>query len=105
MVIKKKHPEGIKNVLNKVIENIERRSIGKKKEILEVWRKAAGEEACGHSKPVRIRRKILTIEVDSSTWFYVLNIKKKNLLKSIKKELGEEKIVDIRFRMGWNFNK
>lgn len=95
-----KSPDGISNIVTKVIKRIEKQSPGRKEEILKAWQGAAGKKASGHSRPVSLRRKILIIEIDSSTWFYELSLKKKTLLKDIRKELGEEKIENIRFRMG-----
>lgn len=95
-----RRPEDIKNILNKVIGKIEKQGPGKKEKILNAWHGIVGDKASGHSRPVSIRRRILTIEVDSSTWFYALNLKKKDILKDMKSELKEYKIEDIRFRMG-----
>lgn len=97
---KAKSPEDIKNILDKVIVQIEAKAPGKKEVILNAWQKSVGEKAAGHSRPVSIRKSVLTIEIDSSTWLYELNLKRKSILKDIKKELGEDKIRDIRFRMG-----
>ena len=96
----KKQIEDIKGILNKVIGGIETKTRGKKQKILNVWQGIVGKDASSHSRPASIRRNILTIEVDSSTWFYSLNLKKKSILKDINRELGEDKIEDIRFRMG-----
>lgn len=95
-----KKPEDIKRIVNKVIGRIEKQNPGKKEKILKVWRGIVGERASSHSRPVSIKRKVLTIETDSSTWFYALNLKKGSILKDIKRELGEHKITDIRLRMG-----
>ena len=96
----KKRPEDIRGILNKVIEKIEKQGPGKKEKILQAWQGVAGEKASGHTRPVNIRRNVLTIEVDSSTWLYELSLKKRSILKDIKKELTQYKIKDIRFRMG-----
>ena len=93
-------PEDIKGILDKLIGKIEKRSPGKREKILNAWQGAVGERASCHSRPVSISRKTLIVEIDSSTWFYTLNLKKKGILKDIKKKLGEDKVKDIRFRMG-----
>ena len=93
-------PEDIKSVLKKVIGKIEKQGPGKKEIILNAWERVAGKRAAAHSRPVAIKRKILTIEVDSSTWLYALNLKKRHILKDIKRVLQQYKIEDIRFRMG-----
>ncbi len=95
-----KTPEGINNILCNVIRRIEKQGPGKKEKILNAWQGIAGEPASCHSRPVSIKRKILTVEVDSSTWLYALSLKKKGLLTGINRELGQHEIEDIRFRMG-----
>lgn len=95
-----RRPENIKGILCKVIGKIEKQGPGKKEKILKTWKKIAGEKATSHTRPVGIRRNVLTIEIDSSTWLYELNLKKRKLLKDIKKELAQYKIEDIKFRMG-----
>lgn len=96
----KRHPEDIKDILSKVIGTIEKKQPGKRDKIIKSWKQIVGEKAAGHSRPVGIRRKVLNIEIDSSTWFYALNLKKRSILKDIKKELKEYNIENIRFRMG-----
>lgn len=93
-------PVGIESILNKVIKKIEKKGPGKKENVLTAWRKVAGDKAVGHSRPANIKRRVLTIEIDSSTWFYMLNLKKQSLLKGLRKELGEETLKEIRFRVG-----
>ncbi len=95
-----KKPEDIKKILYKVIGKIEKQGPGKKEIILEAWSRAAGEKAAYHSRPVGIKKGILTIEVEASTWLYTLNLKKAGILKEIKRSLEKYKIKDIRFRMG-----
>ena len=94
------HTEDIKDILRKIVKKIEEQGLGKKEKISQAWEKAAGERAILHSRPVSLTRKILTVEVDSSTWLYSLSLKKRFILKDIKKELERYKIDDIRFRMG-----
>ncbi len=97
---KARKPEDIRDVIGKVISKIEKQGPGKKERIVAAWKKAAGERAANHSRPVSIRQKVLTIEVDSSTWLYTLNLKRASILKDIKKELSEYKVKNVRFRMG-----
>jgi len=94
------HTEDIKGILRKIVKKIEEQGPGKKEKISQAWEKAAGERAILHSRPVSLTRKILTVEVDSSTWLYSLSLKKRFILRDIKKELEQYKIEDIRFRMG-----
>jgi predicted nucleic acid-binding Zn ribbon protein len=101
---KKRHakkPEDIKGIIGKVIGKLEKKGPGKREKVLNAWRKIAGQAAAGHSRPVSVKRKIITIEVDSSTWLYSLSLKKGSILKALRPELkDEEDIKDIRFRIG-----
>ncbi|MBU1130506.1 DUF721 domain-containing protein [Patescibacteria group bacterium] len=95
-----RRPEDIKKILDKLIGKIGKKGPGKKDRILAAWKKAVGEKAAGHSRPVSIKRKVLMIEIDSSTWMYELNLKKDHILRDVRKQLGEDKVKDLRFRMG-----
>jgi len=94
------HTEDIKGILRKIVKKIEEQGPGKKEKISQAWQKAAGEKAILHSRPVSLTRKVLTVEVDSSTWLYSLSLKKRSILKNIKKDLEQYKIEDIRLKMG-----
>jgi predicted nucleic acid-binding Zn ribbon protein len=97
---KSSKPEGIGGIINQVINKLDAKAHGEQEKIVAAWYKATAPEALFHTKPVAIKKNILTIEVDSSTWLYMLNLKKKNILNGMRVALGETKIEDIRFRMG-----
>ena len=97
---KSKKPEDIKGIVGKVIGKIEKQGPGKKEKIITAWHKIVGKKAATHSRPVNITRRVLTIEIDSSTWLYTLSLKKAGILKDIKKELDKYNIENIRFRIG-----
>ena len=97
---KSNKPEDIGGIINQVIKKLDAKTHGAREEIVAAWHKAVEPGAIAHTKPVAIKKNILTIEVDSSTWLYVLSLKKRNILGAMKKTIGDEKIEDIRFRMG-----
>jgi len=97
---KTRKPEDIKGIVGKIIGAIEKQGPGKKEKVAASWKRAAGERAAGHSRPVSIKQQVLTIEVDSSTWLYTLSLKRASILKDIKSALKEYKVEDIRFRIG-----
>ncbi len=97
---KGKKPEEIGFIISQVIKKLDTKTHGSIEEIVQAWHNAIEAKAISHTKPVAIKKNILTIEVDSSTWLYMLSLKKKNTLAKIQKALGKEKIKDIRFRMG-----
>ncbi|OIO33882.1 MAG: hypothetical protein AUJ70_02345 [Candidatus Omnitrophica bacterium CG1_02_40_15] len=97
---KGKKPVEIRNIINQVIKKLDTKTHGQQGEVIQAWQNAIEPKAIAHTKPVAIKKNILTIEVDSSTWLYMLSLKKKNTLARVQKDLGKEKIKDIRFRMG-----
>ncbi len=100
VVKRERHTEKISNVLTKVIGKIGKQGAGSKEKILIAWQKVVGKRAVTHSRPVSIRKKILTIEIDSSTWMYALSLEKKRILRDLKKEMGEDRLKGVRFRIG-----
>lgn len=97
---KGKKPEGIGDIISKVIKKLDTKTHGSKEEVVKAWYEAIEPKAVSHTRPVSIKKNILTIEVDSSTWLYFLSFKKKNILEDMKKLLGKGRIEDIRFRIG-----
>lgn len=97
---KETKPEGISGVINQVIKKLDIKTHGQREDVVKAWREAIEPGAASHTKPVAIKKNILTVEVDSSTWLYVLSLKKKNILAAMQKTVGKEKIENIRFRIG-----
>ncbi|MCX5687727.1 MAG: DUF721 domain-containing protein [Candidatus Omnitrophica bacterium] len=97
---KGKKPEEIGLIISQLIKKLDTKTHGSIEEIVQAWQNTIEAKAISHTKPVAIKKNILTIEVDSSTWLYFLSLKKKNILESMKKILGKGKIEDIRFRIG-----
>jgi len=97
---KEKKPEEIGLIISQLIKKLDTKTHGSIEEVVQAWQNAVETKAISHTKPVAIKKNILTIEVDSSTWLYFLSLKKKNILESMKKILGKGKIEDIRFRIG-----
>lgn len=93
-------PEGIGEVINQVIKKLDAKTHGQREDVVKAWHDAIDKDAATHTKPVAIKKNILTIEVDSSSWLYILSLKKKSILASMQKTAGKEKVEDIRFRIG-----
>jgi predicted nucleic acid-binding Zn ribbon protein len=97
---KSKKPEDIGGILNQVIKKLDTKMHGPRESIVQAWHEVSQPEALSHTKPVAFKNNILTIEVDSSTWFYVLSLKKKSILEDMKKKIGKNILEDIKFRIG-----
>ena len=66
----------------------------------EAWRSAVGEQIAALSRPGQVRRGTLDVSVTSSTLVQELGFQKQQLLKRLQELLPDEKIRDLRFRVG-----
>ena len=64
------------------------------------WREAAGEPAARYTRVASIRRGKLEIMVANSTLVQELSFRKQALLKALGARLPDQKIKDLRFRVG-----
>ncbi len=64
------------------------------------WADAAGEFVAAHSRATAVRRGKLEVLVANSTLAQELTFRKAELLESLRKALPNEKIGDLRFRVG-----
>ena len=90
----------ISEVLKSVFANLEDKQKLSKEDIEAVWKNLVGEVGFKRSRPVTLRKQILTVFVDSSGWMQTLTMKKRNLLKGLKRALGKDRISEIRFKIG-----
>jgi predicted nucleic acid-binding Zn ribbon protein len=66
----------------------------------DAWREAAGDLAARYTRVVQVRRGLLEVIVANSTLVQELTFQKRHILKQLTKLLPEEKIVDLRLRVG-----
>lgn len=64
------------------------------------WRDAAGPLAAAYSRPARLRRGVLEVVVASSTLVQELAFEKARLLERLQQCLPEQRIRQLRFRIG-----
>jgi len=65
-----------------------------------LWKELVGQDGFRHSRPVAIRKNILNVLVDNSSWMQELSMRKRNILKGLKRKLGKDKISEIHFKIG-----
>ena len=90
----------ISEILKKVFSGFEDKKELTREDMEECWKTLVGEPASKHSKPVLVRKSILTVQVDSSVWMQELSMRKRQFLKGLKKTLGKDRISEIHFKMG-----
>jgi len=64
------------------------------------WQAAAGESLARFSRPGQVKRGLLEITVGNSTVVQELNFQKQQILTTLRNELPDTKIRDLRFRVG-----
>jgi predicted nucleic acid-binding Zn ribbon protein len=90
----------IGDVLKGVFEKLEADRRPAKEDIEGLWKEVAGSGAFKHSKPSALKKKILTVRVDSPAWIQDLTLRKRWLLKGLKRALGKDRITEIHFKIG-----
>ncbi|HWB01312.1 MAG TPA: DUF721 domain-containing protein [Pirellulales bacterium] len=65
-----------------------------------VWREAVGETLAPFTRVGTVRRGVLEALVANSTLMQEITFQKKNILKELGRLLPDERIVDVRLRVG-----
>jgi len=94
-----KKAEHLRRTVAQVVAEISRQQSSPKKRLTEGWDVLAGERAARHSRPTALRRGVISVRVDGSSWLYKMTMDKEALLQKIRREISPE-IKDISFRIG-----
>jgi len=93
--------ENIKNILNTVFEKLTQEEVQEKTKLLKEWPVIAGEKLENKTKPHLTARGTLWVSVVDSALAYEVSQKHKmSLLKRTQAVLGEEKVKEIKVRVG-----
>ena len=90
----------IGEIVHGVFSRIESEKNLSKEEIESLWRTVCGAAAFTHSRPVALKKGVFSVSVDSSGWMQELSLRKRELLKALKRELGKDRIAEIHFKIG-----
>lgn len=69
------------------------------------WAEIIGEHNAKHCSPLKMERRILTLEVDSSVWANQFLYYKEQFIKQMNHFMSNEYIKDIKFVIGQSFKK
>ena len=69
------------------------------------WADIIGNNNAKHCSPVKLERRILTLEVDSSVWSNQFVYYKNQFIRQINVFMGNDYVKDIRFVLGKSFKK
>ena len=100
--MKKEGPISLSEILKTTIKNAEeqKKDLLSEEEVWGAWKSAVGTNAAKHTKPIRLTKTTLTIDVDSPTWIYQLNIDKEGIEKRLNRQLKRKKQIKIKYRAG-----
>ncbi len=91
--------DAVKDIIKSVMHDLETKKTAVSKDDPQALLKnVLTKKELGHIKFNYFRKGVLNINVESSTWLYHLNLRKKILLDKLAKESSS--IKDIRFRIG-----
>jgi len=62
-----------------------------------VWSRVVGKKIANNSKAEFVEFGVLTIKTSNSTWRNELQFNKKDIIKNLNKELGQNTIKELRF--------
>jgi len=69
------------------------------------WKEIIGNNNAKHCGPVKLERRILTLQVDSSVWTNQFLYYKNQFIQQINTFIGTDYVKDIKFTQGKNFKK
>lgn len=69
------------------------------------WKEIIGNNNAKHCGPVKLERRILTLQVDSSVWANQFLYYKNQFIQQINTFIGTDYVKDVKFTQGKNFKK
>jgi predicted nucleic acid-binding Zn ribbon protein len=93
-------PERIGQVLTELFARRGYARVRAESALAEAWREAAGEVLAEQTRPGLARRGILAVQVANSVMLQELSFRKHEILDRLARLAPQEKIVDLRCRVG-----
>ena len=90
----------IGQVLESILDQCRSDSGGGILHLVHVWEKAVGPPISDNAKPFAVKGSLLLVHVSSSAWLHQLRFLKAELLEKVNHGLKNERIEDIKFKIG-----
>ena len=101
---KKRQPNNtftpIGRVLDSILDQYRSDSAGGILHLVHVWEKTVGPPISDNAKPFAVKGSLLLVHVSSSAWLHQLRFLKTELLEKLNHNLKNERIEDIKFKIG-----
>lgn len=92
--------ESLGSVIDKLLQSGIRQEDAPLLKVWELWERAVGQIIAENAQPAAFKGKILLVHVNSSPWLHQLSFLKKDLLARINRELGQDLVDEIKFKIG-----
>ena len=92
--------ESLGSVINKIMQSGIRQQDAPLLQVWDLWEKAVGEIIAENARPAAFKGRLLLVHVNSSPWLHQLGFLKKEILARINRELGQDLVDEIKFKIG-----
>ncbi len=97
---RRSQPEPLGALVPRVLKDLGLEESARALRVAERWEAVVGEEVARHSRPTGIRGGVLEVTVDSSVWCQQLQMRRPELLASLREALGADAPRDLWLRVG-----
>jgi predicted nucleic acid-binding Zn ribbon protein len=91
------HPQRLGGILKTILERLPMRERLREYAVWPHWQDAVGTTIAQHARPVRIKRGVLCIAVDSPVWMQELQFLKDSIRTQLNMRAGAEVVTDLFF--------
>ena len=102
MATQDSQPQRVGNVLKAILERLPLRERLREYALWPHWPDTVGATIAKHARPVRIRRGVLCVAVDSPVWMQELQFLKESIRAQLNVRVGSEVVSDIFFVLDGN---
>lgn len=96
----KRDPVRLGGLVGSVLSELGHGEASESLRVAACWPAVVGEEAAAHADPVGLRGGVLEVEVHSSVWAQHLQMRRREILAGLARELGPGAPRELRFRVG-----
>ena len=97
---RRSQPERLGALVPRVLRDLGLQESARALRLAERWETLVGAEVARHSRPTGMRAGVLEVTVDSSAWCQQLQMRRPELLASLREALGEDAPRDLWLRVG-----
>ena len=96
----RREPRRVGDVIGNVLDDLGLEGTSAVLRIAERWEAIVGPEVARHCQPSRLRGGVLEATVDTSVWCQQLQLRQREILAALRRELGAEAPSDLWLRVG-----